>query len=137
MSPLARIPFLFNYIKSLTYEKWSSTDRVESYTRANEASGKRYQLTIIHAEDDIDIPSQHAQAIFWHAVKGAISGGISTEELELEKLKSRADLGAGGSMMEWRTKNGVIREEILKYGLHDVMMGYSIITIAVMRMLAP
>lgn len=36
--------------------------------------------------------------------------------------------------MEWRTKNGVTREEILKTGLHDVVMGNPVITMAVMRM---
>ena len=35
--------------------------------------------------------------------------------------------------MEWRTDNGVIWEEILKIGLHDVVMGYPVITMAVMR----
>jgi abhydrolase domain-containing protein 12 len=35
--------------------------------------------------------------------------------------------------MEWRTENGVIREEILKYGLHDVVIGYPVITMAIMR----
>jgi abhydrolase domain-containing protein 12 len=34
--------------------------------------------------------------------------------------------------MEWRTDHGVIREEILKMGLHDVGMGYPVITMAVM-----
>jgi len=35
--------------------------------------------------------------------------------------------------VEWRTQNGVIREEILKTGLHDAIMGYPVITMAVMR----
>jgi abhydrolase domain-containing protein 12 len=35
--------------------------------------------------------------------------------------------------MEWRAENGAIREEILKTGLHDVIMGYPVITMAVMR----
>lgn len=35
--------------------------------------------------------------------------------------------------MEWRTQNGIIREEILKTGLHDVTMGDPVITMAVMR----
>ena len=50
------------------------------------------------------------------------------------KYNSNKDLGAGGSVVEWRTKNGVIREEILKTGLHDAVMGYPVITLAVMRM---
>ena len=36
-------------------------------------------------------------------------------------------------MVEWRTKNGVIREDILKTGLHDAVMGYPVTTLAVMR----
>jgi len=37
-------------------------------------------------------------------------------------------------MMEWKTQYGVIREEILKTGLHDIVMGYPVVTMAVMRM---
>lgn len=39
-----------------------------------------------------------------------------------------------GTIVEWKTKNGVIREEILKYGLHDVIMGNPTVSLAVMRM---
>lgn len=35
------------------------------------------------------------------------------------------DLGHGGSVVEFKTKHGVIREEILKHGLHDVIYGQS------------
>jgi abhydrolase domain-containing protein 12 len=59
--------------------------------------------------------------------------GISHDDLEQIKLDSKVDLGAAGSVMEWRTDNGVIREEILKTGLHDVIMGYPVVTMAVMR----
>ena len=59
--------------------------------------------------------------------------GISQDDLDLRRLESGVDLGAAGSVIEWRTDNGVIREEILKTGLHDVIMGYPVITMAVMR----
>jgi hypothetical protein len=39
-----------------------------------------------------------------------------------KKIGTKVDLGATGSVMEWRAENGVIREEILKTGLHDVIM---------------
>uniref|UniRef100_A0A093UXB8 Monoacylglycerol lipase ABHD12 n=1 Tax=Talaromyces marneffei PM1 TaxID=1077442 RepID=A0A093UXB8_TALMA len=52
---------------------------------------------------------------------------------QYKKLDSKLDLGAAGSVMEWKTDHGVIREEILKTGLHDVVMGYPIVTMAVMR----
>ncbi|CAF9912516.1 MAG: hypothetical protein ALECFALPRED_008135 [Alectoria fallacina] len=133
LSPLARFPLLFNYLSTFIRDKWLSKDRIAQYIRANEANGEKYQLTLIHAEDDYDIPSHHTEVVFWHAINATLPRGITYDELEEVKYKSKRDLGAAGSVMEWRTKNGVIREEILKTGLHDVVMGYPVITMAVMR----
>jgi abhydrolase domain-containing protein 12 len=49
------------------------------------------------------------------------------------KYNSKTDLGAAEPVTEWRTTNGAIREEILKSRLHDVVMSYPVITMAVMR----
>ncbi|RDW57749.1 hypothetical protein BP5796_12550 [Coleophoma crateriformis] len=136
LSPLARFPLLFNYLQCFIWDKWLSKDNVAQYIRANEANDEKYRLTIIHAEDDYDIPWHHTPILFWHAVNASVPAGISYNDLELRKLESKVDLGAAGSVMEWRTDNGVIREEILKTGLHDVIMGYPVITMAVMRSFA-
>lgn len=133
LSPLARFPLLFDYLSTFIRDKWLSKDSIAGYIRANEANGEKYKLTLIHAEDDWDIPSHHTEVVFWHAVNATVARGISYDEFEEVKFKSRTDLGAAGSVMEWRTKNGVIREEILKTGLHDVVMGNAVITMAVMR----
>ena len=133
LSPLASFPLLFNYLSSFINEKWSSKDRIAGYIRANEANGEKYKLTLIHAEDDYDIPSYHTEVLFWHAVNATLRRGITYEEFREVIRKSRKDLGAAGSVMEWRSENGVIREEILKTGLHDVIMGNPVITLAVMR----
>lgn len=134
LSPLAKFPLLINYFKGYIRDKWLSKDRIAWYVRANEANGKRYRLTIIHAEDDYDIPWHHTPDIFWHAVNASVPDGISYDNLELKKLESKVNLGAAGSVMEWRTSNGVIREEILKTGKHDTIMGYPVVTMAVMRL---
>ena len=136
LSPLARFPLLFNYLSTFIKEKWLSKDRIAGYIRANEANEEKYQLTLIHAEDDYDIPSHHSEVVYWHAVNATVPRGITYEEFNEVRQKSRTDLGAAGSVMEWRTENGVIREEILKTGLHDVIMGNPVITLAVMRILA-
>ena len=134
LSPLARIPLLFNYLSTFIQDKWLSKDRIAQYIRANEANGEKYQLTLIHAEDDYDIPWHHTEVVFWHAVNATVPRGITYDDLDEIKYNSKSDMGAAGSVMEWRTKNGVIREEILKTGLHDVVMGNPVITMAVMRM---
>ena len=133
LSPLARLPLLFNFLGVFIHDKWLSKDRIAEYIRDNEVNGEKYRLTLIHAEDDYDIPWHHTEVIFWHAVNASVPEGISYDDLEEVKHDSKLDLGAAGSIMEWRTANGIIREEILKTGRHDAVMGYPIITMAVMR----
>ncbi|CZR56633.1 uncharacterized protein PAC_06522 [Phialocephala subalpina] len=133
LSPLTRFPTLFKSLQSFVRDKWSSKDRIAQYVRANEANGEKYHLTIIHAEDDYDVPWSHTPELFWYAVNATSSTGIGLDELGEKRSESSIDLGAAGSVMEWRTENGVIREEILKTGLHDLIMGYPVITMAVMR----
>ena len=133
LSPLARFPVAFTYLQRFIRDKWSTKDRIAQYVRANEANGETYRITIIHAEDDYDVPWHHTSNVFWHAVNASMPSGISYDDLEEKKLESRRDLGAAGTVMEWQTEHGRIREEILKTGLHDVIMGYPIISMAVMR----
>lgn len=135
LGPVAKVPMLFNYLRKYINDKWSTKDRVASYVKANENNGIKYRITMIHAEDDYDIPWTHTPQLFWHAINGTKDQDVSFEELELLKAKLRVDNGPAGSVVEWKTDHGVIREEILKYGLHDVIMGNSIVTLAVMRML--
>ncbi|KJR89661.1 abhydrolase domain-containing protein 12 [Sporothrix schenckii 1099-18] len=133
LSPLARFPWLFTSLQHFIKDKWPSKDRIAQYVRANEQQKTDYRLTIIHAKDDYDIPWNHTPALFWHAVNASVPDGISHDELEQKKTDERRDLGAAGSVMEWRTEYGVIREEILETGLHDAIMSYPVITMAVMR----
>ena len=136
LSPLARFPLLFNYLSTFIQDKWASKDRIAEYVRANEANGTMYQLTLIHAEDDYDIPWHHTEVVFWHAINATKQEGMTYHEFSKAKSDLKKDLGPAGSIVEWRTKGGIIREEILKTGLHDVIMGNPVITMAVMRIFA-
>ncbi|KAK5687571.1 hypothetical protein LTS10_001710 [Elasticomyces elasticus] len=135
LGPIARFPMVFQYLQSFIKDKWSTKDRIASYVAACEANAKRYRLTLLHAEDDYDIPWTHTPVVFWHAVNATLELGMAFEELNDEKAKMRTDLGAAGSVVEWKTSNGIIREEILKHGLHDVIMGNPIVSLAILRML--
>lgn len=134
LSPLTRIPALFKYFQRSIRDTWSTKDRIARCIRANEENGKKYRLTIIHAEDDWDIPWHHTEILFWHAVKASVpKEEMSYEDFVYMKPRLKFDLGAGGSVVEWRSEYGVIREEILKGGLHDVVMGWPVVSMAVMR----
>ncbi|KAL8650501.1 MAG: hypothetical protein Q9226_005119 [Calogaya cf. arnoldii] len=136
LSPLARFPEFFKYLSTYIHDSWSSKDRIARYIRANEENNQSYRLTLIHAEDDWDIPYHHTEVLFWHAVKAMAGQNITYDGLEQKKAQSKTDLGAAGSVMKWQTRNGIVREEILKTGLHDVIMGNPVVTIAVMRIFA-
>lgn len=133
LSPLSKFPLLFSYLSTFIEDKWLSKDRIAGYIRANEANKEKYRLTLIHAEDDYDIPFHHTEVLFRHAINATRPQGISYEEIEETTSTSQSDLGAAGSTVEWQTESGIIRKEILKTGLHDVIMGNAVITIAVMR----
>lgn len=136
LSPLAHFPRVLSFFNGFLESTWLSKDRIAQFVRLNEddsAGGGKYHITLIHAEDDRVISFTHTEVLFWHAVNATSPLGKSREELEREGLTVKTDLGAGGSSAEWRTEKGVIREEILKYGVHDKLMANPAIGIAVLR----
>jgi abhydrolase domain-containing protein 12 len=60
---------------------------------------------------------------------------VTLEELEHIKAKEKTALGAGGWEMEWKGKNGIIREQIVEHGSHDRIMSYPIVSLAISRAL--
>ncbi|KAK5729456.1 hypothetical protein LTS12_027347, partial [Elasticomyces elasticus] len=121
LRPMTMFPTFFRSLQLCIGDKWSSKNCIRSYIRACETGDLHYRITFLHAEDDCDIPWRHTSVLFWHAV------------LEWEKSTSQINLGSGGSIMEWRTDKGIIREEILKHGLHDAIMNHSTVALAVYR----
>ncbi|KAF2771256.1 abhydrolase domain-containing protein [Teratosphaeria nubilosa] len=85
LSPVAKFPMLFDYLRTYICDKWSTKDRVASYVRASEANENRYRITIIHAEDDHDIPWQHSSELFWHAVNASVPGGVTPDARYVRK----------------------------------------------------
>ncbi|KAI9655036.1 MAG: hypothetical protein M1831_004996 [Alyxoria varia] len=145
LSPIAFSPGLLDYFNGFIVSKWESRIKLAELVRYRENANiekdrggsrpvtAKYRITIIHAEDDYDIPWSHSQQLFWSAVNASSSSVISYEELESKKAEKRTPLGAGGWFVEWQSKGGIIREEILKHGLHDRIMSYPVVSLAVLR----
>lgn len=135
LSPLARFPRIIRYFNSFMEDKFRSSDSLAGFIRISERTKEAppYDITIIHAEDDWDINWSHSEEMFRCAVNATVDGGITHEELEKRKDEEKVHLGAGGWMMKWQGKRGVIREEITKHGLHDRIMSYPIVSLAVRR----
>lgn len=113
--------------------RYFSQDRIRNFIQ----KADRYHITLIHAlihaEDDPDIPLSHTDALFWHAVNASTSDDLSYDTLAQDKEMTKVQLGEGGWFIEWPTKKGLIRQEVLKYGVHDKIMSYPVLAIAVLR----
>lgn len=136
LSPVARFPRLLAFLNTLIASKWPSRDKIAQFVRQCEklaGDASRYYVTIIHAEDDYDIPWSHSEQLFWNAVNASLPMGISYEELEKQKSLSKNELGGGGWTVHRQTGKGVLREEIVKYGLHDRIMSYPVVSLAVWK----
>ncbi|KAK3984963.1 Alpha/Beta hydrolase protein [Cladorrhinum sp. PSN332] len=136
LGPLAPFPRLLAFFNKFIISKWPSKDKLAAFVRQcenMEGNGHKYHITIIHAQDDYDIPWAHSDQLFWHAVSATRREGISFEELEEEKEQTKKTLGPAGWVVEHETERGVIREEIATWGLHDRIMSYPIVSLAILR----
>ncbi|KAJ4359021.1 hypothetical protein N0V95_002557 [Ascochyta clinopodiicola] len=138
LSPVALFPKLLALLNHFIVSKWPSREKLAALVRhldstKIEGRTRKYDITLIHAEDDYDIPTVHSDVLFWHAVNATLDAGSSVtfEELERRKVVERIPLGAGGWEMDWHGEGGVVREQIVKHGLHDRIMSYPVVSLAV------
>jgi abhydrolase domain-containing protein 12 len=140
LSPIAKFPRLLAMLNDYIISKWSSKEKLASTIQHLDNLGidnrqNKYDITLIHAEDDYTIPAIHSDVLFWHAINATMNTSTPStfDDLEEKKAVDRVPLGAGGWEMVWRGKNGIIREQIVSHGLHDRIMSYPVVSLAVAR----
>ncbi|KAL7936118.1 alpha/beta-hydrolase [Trichoderma chlorosporum] len=136
LDPIARFPRLLEFFHRFLIDEWRTKDKLAELVRLCETSSDNsawYDITIIHGEDDYDIPWEHSNLLYWHVVNASAPQGISYEALEHVKMASRSDLQAGGWVVDQQTHKGRLREAITKWGLHDRIMSYPAVSLAVWR----
>ncbi|KAI9686959.1 MAG: hypothetical protein M1822_002712 [Bathelium mastoideum] len=140
LSPVAYFPKLLAFLHRFMISKWPSKDRLAAFVRHCKRlkvrqREKRYDITLVHAEDDDIVPWTHSEVIFWYAVNAIRNAeeDLGFEQLQAEKDKQRLALGAGGWEVQWTGSGGVVREQVVKHGLHDRVMSYPIVSLAVAR----
>ncbi|GAB1311044.1 AB hydrolase-1 domain-containing protein [Madurella fahalii] len=146
LSPVARVPLLFNFFTSRLQSTWDNMRRLGEFIRGAE----RYHVTLLHAEDDTDIPMEHSVRLFREAVRVADEAvsrnaknsvhdgsgddggsGVSSFDRRIEERTEAR--GQGGNVTVWPTRKGDIRLDILKYGVHDKIMSFPVTGLAVNR----
>lgn len=102
LSPLALFPPLLKFYNKLIVSKRPSKATIAAFVRHLEAmeqieSRRQYDITLIHAEDNWDMPWEHSNILFNHAVRAVVSNSTITEdEFHSEKERRKVSLGNGG-----------------------------------------
>ncbi|RMZ69610.1 abhydrolase domain-containing 12 [Pyrenophora seminiperda CCB06] len=141
LSPLAVCPPVMALLNRFIVTKFPSKELLPALIRRLEAtkmSGqkkRKYDISLIHAMDDIDIPFSHSDVLFWLAVNAILEPNAAKtfEELENIKAEEKTPLGAGGWEMEWKGEGGVVREQIAQHGFHDRIMSYPVVSLAISK----
>ncbi|MCJ1273658.1 hypothetical protein MMC21_001451 [Puttea exsequens] len=131
LSLLRHVPQLMIFFNGFIKDTWLTNVRLAEFIGhcEGEASIGQYHLSFVHAEDDPIIPSFHSDALFSHAVKASAAADRSCKTRAVESV----DLGAGGRVFIWRSAKGVIRQFVLRTGVHDKLMAYPAISLAILQ----
>lgn len=121
LSQTARVPALFRFVTSRLRDRWLVKDKLANLFRASE----NYHIALIHPEN--------TQQLFWYALNASESSGMSFDDLERKKKQMTMDIAPGGWVVDWRTNNGLIKQEMLKFGVHDLQMTFPVTALAVLR----
>ncbi|EWG39954.1 hypothetical protein FVEG_02566 [Fusarium verticillioides 7600] len=135
LSPVAKVKPLFAFFARQLSSTWDNMYRLGEFVKAAE----RYDVTLLHAEDDTDIPMEHSIKLYREAVRAAegVKDSAENDEELLNRISTaEKGRGAGGSITVWPTSKGNIRLEILKYGVHDKIMAYPATGLAISRAFA-
>ena len=135
LSPVAKVKPLFAFFARQLSSTWDNTHRLGEFVK----SAKRYDITLLHAQDDTDIPMEHSVKLYREAVRMAEGANdlVENDGALLHRIaKTEQSRGEGGSVTVWATKKGDIRLEILKYGVHDKIMSYPATGLAISRAFA-
>ena len=140
LSPLAVFPPVMQLLHRFIRTKFASKEKLAALIHHLDSvevkdPHRKYDITLIHAEDDFDIPWSHSDILFWHAANAMLESpsSLTFEELEKIKVKEKTPLGAGGWEMELKGKGGIVREQIVKHGFHDRIMSYPVVSLAISR----
>lgn len=135
LSPVAKVKPLFAFFARQLSSTWDNMHRLGEFVK----SAERYDITLLHAEDDTDIPMEHSIKLYREAIRVAedakdLAGNEGALVESIGKAEKRR--GEGGSLTIWPTKKGDIRLEILKYGVHDKIVSYPATGLAISRAFA-
>ena len=98
LAPLRPYPWAQTFFKQFVYETWESSRRLATLV---EKSSNKLQLFILHAQNDMEIPSEHSDFLFHAAANAAVGGDEALSMRDVRKHKTTVELGEEGYVNTW------------------------------------
>ncbi|KAN0087147.1 Alpha/Beta hydrolase fold [Elaphomyces granulatus] len=148
LSPLIGYPRVQKYLVDCIVDRWDTATRVARLTGVSPVpedepdstySNKPFDLTIIHARDDVDIPWREGRRV-WQAATGE-NNGTTSGKLVYERVSQNglSEVEVWEKVLDTSSevahKKGVkrVRWEKVAYGGHNRIATYSVAALAVLR----
>ncbi|KAF8456737.1 Alpha/Beta hydrolase protein [Kalaharituber pfeilii] len=135
LAPLRPYPLVLRFFTSFVYETWESSQRLHSFI--NKGSDK-LKLYFIHAYNDMEIPWEHSNYLFYAATNATISEDRELTLQEMRETRVKQELGAEGYVNTWPAeKSGgkLIQQWVVKWGEHNRIVASSSVSLLVARAL--
>ncbi|KAK3388624.1 Alpha/Beta hydrolase protein [Sordaria brevicollis] len=118
LRPLTYWPWLLRKVMSRIVDKWQSDQRLTALTKFAKSRGRKFNLTLIHARNDWDIPCHEDDKLFRGAVKGLVEAELGvgidyggSDGLEDETEEERERIKRAEERDVERAVETVLREE--------------------------
>lgn len=119
LAPLRMWPWLLQRVLDSLVDTWKSADRWTEVVRTVKGRGGRLRLSLVHAQDDWDIPCTEDDKIFAAAVNGTVGPEgdlLHVDHLKAEKDKRTVVKGENAFVATWMDGDVLIRQELAPYG---------------------
>lgn len=116
LSPLRPYPVLQNFFAKRVQDTWKTKERLANLVRKS----KNVDVTLIHSQDDFEIPWQHSENLFYAATNATTEQGDEARHISTGKYNE--DFGDAGWSREWIAKGHtyrnikLIRLEVVRHG---------------------
>lgn len=116
LSPLRPYPSIQSFFAKRVQETWKTDERLANLVKKS----ANIELTLIHSQNDFDIPWQHSEKLFYAAANATSEEGLTLRQMS--SMKTHYELGDAGWISVWtadgRTKDGTknIRLQVVRHG---------------------
>ncbi|KAF1990399.1 alpha/beta-hydrolase [Aulographum hederae CBS 113979] len=133
LEPLRLYPKIQKFLSERVVDTWFTQDRVRSLVTPKGGSGGRLRLHIIHALNDMEIPYQNAEELFFVAANAYKETSGSLYEFR-ESLRERRKANGIGAMETLEVgDNRKVFLEVVGAGGHNLVMTYTPVVLAVLK----